>query len=155
MYDTISPEAAWQAMSAGDAIYVDVRTTGEFNNGHPRGAYHVPLMETDSGTGAPGFNTGFVEQVKALASNLGQPKQETPPLLIIGCQMGGRSRQACELLSMQGLERLADCSAGWGGQRDGYGRPMVAGWRALELPTASETSEGHSWADVKALSPAD
>jgi rhodanese-related sulfurtransferase len=155
MFERISPEAAWDAMGAGDAIYVDVRTSSEFNNGHPEGAYHVPLMEHDPSTGAPGFNPGFVEQMRVLAASVAQSRPEAPPKLVIGCQMGGRSRQACELLTMQGLANLADCSAGWGGQRDGYGRSMVAGWSTLDLPSASVALDGRSWPDIKALSNAD
>ena len=151
MYDKISPEAAWDAMGTGAAIYIDVRTSGEFASGHPEGAYHVPLMDTDPQTGAPGFNQGFVAEIQALVANLEESKPESPPLIVIGCQMGGRSRQACELLATQGVAHLADCSAGWGGQRDGYGRPMVAGWSTLGLPSSSAPADGHSWVDIKAL----
>ncbi len=152
MFETITPQAAWQAMGAGDAIYIDVRTTAEFAAGHPEGAYHVPLMDADPRTGAPSFNSGFVQSVQALADTLGQKREQGQPMLVVGCKVGGRSRQACELLAMNGIDGLADCAAGWSGQRDGYGRPILPGWSLLGLPSAASAQEGRSWPEIQAIS---
>ncbi len=151
MYATISPEEAWQAMSARTAVFLDVRTTSEFAGGHPQGAYHVPLMDADPQTHVAGYNEGFVEQVRTLQQHLAASAEGAPPLLVIGCQVGGRSRQACQLLSAEGIEGLADCAAGWIGQRNGMGQLSRPGWLALGLPAATDAEAGRSWPDVRAL----
>ena len=155
MYNNISPDAAWQAMTAQEAVFIDVRTTSEYVGGHPQGAFHVPLMDADPETHITGFNGGFVEEIRALQRHLGERVQGAAPLLIIGCQVGGRSRQACQLLAAEGIVGLADCGAGWIGQRDGMGRMAKPGWLAMDLPTATQAEPGRSWPDVRALAGAD
>ena len=155
MFDVISPEDACQAMGAGQTVYIDVRTTAEFVSGHPAGAYHVPLMDADPVTGVPGFNAAFTDQIGSLQRHLmaagDAAARGTTPLLILGCQVGARSNQACQLLAMAGVAPLADCAAGWSGQRDGIGRVIASGWQALELPTATAAEPGRSWPEIRAL----
>ena len=90
-----TPAAAHERLSAAnDAIYLDVRTEAEFERGHPSGAVNVPVIFLDPAGGPARPNDAFVEQVKELA----RPDQE----ILVGCQSGGRSQRACEILAQAG-----------------------------------------------------
>jgi rhodanese-related sulfurtransferase len=78
------------ALLAEGAVYLDVRTTAEFNQGHPMGALNVPLFEPDEDTGAMEPNPDFVRVVQANV-----PREAT---LLVGCQAGGRSLRAASVL---------------------------------------------------------
>jgi rhodanese-related sulfurtransferase len=66
---------------------VDVRTVGEFSGGHVAGSLNIPLQEV----------MARLEELK----NLAQP-------LVLCCASGGRSGQATQYLSQQGI----DCQNG-------------------------------------------
>jgi len=106
--------------------YVDVRTEQEFEGGHPAGAVNIPLNSPD-----------FLAVMKV----------NFPPdaRLVVGCQLGGRSARACQVLEAHGYQQLADQTAGWGGQRDGSGRVVLAGWADSKLPVGG----GKRFADVR------
>ena len=95
--------------------YVDVRTEGEFETGHPAGSINIPLNSPD-----------FLAVMKA--------HFKPDARLVVGCQLGGRSARACALLENNGYQQLADQTGGWGGQRDGLGRVVVPGWLDSQLP---------------------
>ena len=100
--------------------YVDVRTEQEFDGGHPQGAVNVPINSPD-----------FLAVMKA--------RFPTDSKLVVGCQLGGRSARACAALEAHGYTQLVDQTAGWGGQRDAFGRVVLAGWQELKLPTGGGT----------------
>ncbi len=114
------PEA--QALLAADpaAVYLDVRTAGEYDAGHPAGARNVAVMQLDPASGRPAPNADFVAIVG----------RHLPPStrLVVGCQAGGRSQRACELLAAAGWTDLANVQGGFGGA------PGVPGWRDAGLP---------------------
>jgi rhodanese-related sulfurtransferase len=62
--------------------------------------------------------------------------------LIVGCQAGGRSQHACELLAEAGWKDVTNVRGGFGGARDHSGRVVVAGWRDAGLPveTGADTT---------------
>lgn len=62
---------------------IDVRTTQEFRGGHVNGAVNIPLQEIANKT----------NELKSLK----QP-------LVLCCASGGRSAQATQFLSQQGIE---------------------------------------------------
>ena len=127
-----TPTAAHEQLSASkDALYLDVRTEVEFERGHPAGAVNVPVVFLDPSGGPARPNDAFVEQVKAIA-----PAGKE---LIVGCQAGGRSQRACEILERAGYTDLTNVQGGFGGARDRAGN-IIKGWRDAGLPV--ETGRG-------------
>jgi rhodanese-related sulfurtransferase len=125
-----TPPEAFEILNANpDAVYLDVRTTPEFEAGHPAGARHVPVVFFAPGTGQPRPNPDFVATVSALV----------PPAtkLLVGCQAGGRSQRACELLRDAGYSDVTNVRGGFGGARDQTGRIVIPGWRDAGLPVES------------------
>jgi rhodanese-related sulfurtransferase len=109
-----------------DAVYLDVRTVEEFAAGHPAGAHNVPVLVLDPASREPRENADFVAVVE----------RELPRTtkLVIGCQAGGRSQRACELLAQAGWTDVTNVQGGFGGARDRMGRVVVPGWRDAGLP---------------------
>jgi len=91
----ITVQQAHQQQVAG-ATYLDVRSIPEFQQGHPQGAFNVPLLHLDPETGQMRPNPEFLAVVKA-----NFPRQAP---MVVGCKMGGRSQQACEILASAGFE---------------------------------------------------
>ena len=123
----ITVQQAHQQQASG-ATYLDVRSIPEFEQGHPAGAFNIPLLHADPQTRQMRPNPEFLAVVKANFS------QDTP--MVIGCQMGGRSQQACEILSSASYEDVTNVLGGWGGA------PQMghAGWVQAGLPV--ETTAG-------------
>ena len=115
-----------------DAIYLDVRTEGEFAQGHATGAINVPVVFI-KGPGNMQLNDDFTTVVEKVL-----PKNAK---LIVGCQAGGRSQRACEILEEAGYTDLTNVVGGFGGQRDQSGAVIVKGWRDEGLPVSSETGD--------------
>jgi rhodanese-related sulfurtransferase len=128
----ITVQQAHQQQAAG-ATYLDVRSIPEFQQGHPAGAFNVPLLHLDSQTGQMRPNPEFVAVVKA---NFPQHAA-----MVVGCKMGGRSQQACELLSSAGFEDLANVLGGWGGA------PQMghSGWVQSGLPVETAADEAREY----------
>lgn len=95
-----------------EATYVDVRSTQEFQEGHPVKAIHIPLLDFQNGQMSP--NPHFTQDFEAKF-----PKNKK---LIIGCQAGGRSQRACELLQSLGYQDVSNVSGGYGAWEH-YGLP--------------------------------
>ena len=117
----LTVQQAHQQQAAG-ASYLDVRSVPEFQQGHPEGAFNIPLLHLDPQTRQMKPNPEFVSVVKANFA------PETK--LVIGCQMGGRSQQACEVLANAGFQDVANVLGGYGGA------PQMghAGWVRAGLP---------------------
>jgi rhodanese-related sulfurtransferase len=124
---TTPPEAHALLAAHPDAVYLDVRSETEFEAGHPAGALNVPLVRFDA-AGRPAPNPTFVADVERLLARTTK--------LVVGCQVGGRSQRACELLSAAGWTDLANVQGGFGGGRDAAGG-IVSGWRDAGLPVES------------------
>jgi len=122
-----------------DAVYLDVRTEEEFEAGHPAGARNVPVLFFRPGS-SPQANADFVAVVER---NL--PRNTK---LIVGCQAGGRSRHACELLMEAGFTDVINVRGGFGGARDRSGAVIEAGWRDAGLPVESGAPAGARYADL-------
>src|SRR5262249_54974088 len=139
--ETITPDVAHQRMtSAKPHRYLDVRSVEEFTQGHPEGAINIPIAFLRGGSMAP--NPDFVKVVQATL-----PKEQP---LVVGCQAGGRSAKACEMLSAAGYTTLANVDGGFGGRRDFIGRVVQKGWRELGLPESSDNSPGVSYESLSA-----
>lgn len=98
-YETISVEAARERQQAG-ALLFDVRETGEFKGGHAASARSLPLS---------GMQSRFAREL---------PKERE---ILIICQSGARSAQACNFLAAQGYN-VVNVSGG------------TAAWRRAGLP---------------------
>jgi rhodanese-related sulfurtransferase len=133
----VSPKEAKALLDQG-WTYLDVRSEPEFEAGHPAGSLNVPLLHAGPGgmTPNPEF-LGVVE--KAL------PKDSK---IVVGCQSGGRSLRAAQLLESAGFKDLVDQRAGFGGARDQFGRIVEAGWSAESLPVETGKPAGRAYSDL-------
>jgi rhodanese-related sulfurtransferase len=122
-----TPPEAYETLTKNpDAVYLDVRTEAEFEAGHPANARNIPVIFMDAATREPRANPEFVAAVERLL-----PRTTT---LLVGCQAGGRSQHACELLAAAGWRDVTNVRGGFGGARDQTGRVVVPGWRDAGLP---------------------
>ena len=104
----VPPEAYETLEKNPDALYLDVRTEGEFAAGHPAGAINIPVMVA-KGPGQMQLNLDFVEVAEKVI-----PRGMK---LVVGCMAGGRSQRACEMLEEAGYTDLTNVVGGFGGQR--------------------------------------
>jgi phage shock protein E len=109
-----------------NAVYIDVRTPEEFANGHVPGAANIPVMIPDPATRRMTPNPNFVDSVQA---NYAKDKK-----IICGCQMGGRSQYAADLLVQVGYSDVSNMQGGFGGAKDPMGRIIAPGWVQSNLP---------------------
>lgn len=138
----ISVQDAHDQASQG-ATLIDVRSTREFNAGHPAGAVNVPLMEPDEDTGQMTPNPDFVRVIQA------NFPADRP--LILSCQSGGRSLRAGRMLESFGYGDVANVLGGFMGKRDPVdGRTVDPGWQESGLPTATTPPTGGSYAELAA-----
>ena len=128
----ISPDEAAAKMDEG-YVYLDVRSVPEFETGHPKGAYNIPLMQAGKSGMSP--NSKFMEEVcKAF------PRDAK---IVVGCASGGRSVGACGLMEMSGYKDLLEQRAGF----EGNGREP--GWRHTTLPQSTTPEPGRAYTDLK------
>jgi E3 ubiquitin-protein ligase RNF13 len=122
----VDAKTAHELQSNDDHTYVDVRSIPEFENGHPAGARNVPLLNLDRQTGQMRPNPEFLAVMQA----------NYPPesKLLIGCQMGGRSAQAGQVLVTAGYQNIANVLGGFGGAQDRMTGEVVEGWVDAGLP---------------------
>ena len=127
------PPQAHEILQANpDAIYLDVRTEGEFAQGHPTGAINIPVVFI-KGPGQMAPNDDFLAVAEQVL-----PKDKK---LVVGCMAGGRSQRACEILEEAGYRDLTNVRGGFGGARDQSGAVVVTGWRDAGLPVSSEVGD--------------
>lgn len=114
------------------AIYLDVRTEGEFAQGHPQSAINIPVVFIKG----PG-NMQPNEEFNGVAEKV-LPKNTK---LVVGCQAGVRSQRACEILEQAGYADLTNVVGGFGGQRDASGAVVTKGWRDEGLPVSNDVGD--------------
>lgn len=136
----ISPEEARTLMDEQGYAYLDVRSVPEFEAGHPRGAYNIPLAHLGPGGGGMAPNFDFLTVVQKTF-----PKDSK---LVVGCKSGGRSLQAAMILLSSGYADLIDQRCGFTGGLDASGRPE-RGWGPRGLPSATEAEAGRSYEELK------
>jgi rhodanese-related sulfurtransferase len=130
----VSPLDAKALMDDEGYAYVDVRSVPEFEAGHPEGAYNIPVAH--AGPGGMAANRDFVSVVEA---SFGKDAK-----LVLGCQSGGRSFQAAQILQAAGFPNVVDQRAGFGGTG------AEPGWRVQGLPTAQTASAGRNYSALEA-----
>ena len=134
----VDVKTARTLQSAGGHTYIDVRSIPEFEKGHPEGARNVPLLDLDLQTGQMRPNPEFLSVMRS----------NYPPetKLLIGCQMGGRSAQAGQVLVAAGYQDVANVLGGFGGMRDrATGQVVNVGWVDAGLPVEHETPPGNEY----------
>ena len=133
----VTPKEAADLLGQGYR-YVDVRSIPEFEAGHPEGAFNVPLMHSQGGrmVANPDFQRVMTENFAPSDA------------LLIGCKMGGRSMQAASLLEAAGFTSIVDVRGGYSGERDPYGRVVVAGWADSQLPVSTQAATGHTYSEL-------
>jgi len=100
-YENISLEHGyqrWSQQQAGDtsSVFLDVRTLGEYQNGHVPHALHIP--------------------VQVLASRLNEvPKDKK---IYVYCESGVRSTKASKILAKAGFTRIENMRASMRGWRN-------------------------------------
>lgn len=135
----LSPRQCHELVEHESFVHLDVRTVPEFEQGHPLGAYNVPLEEpTESGAAD---NPLFIPVVMKVFERA-QP-------IVVGCRSGKRSRRAAELLSLAGY-RVVEQRAGYQGSRDPFGRVIERGWLQEGLPTKEQAEPGRDYASLRA-----
>ncbi len=130
MQKRVSPEQAHQLVTNEGYVLIDVRTVVEFEAGHPKGAFNVPVVFIEAAGRVP--NPSFVEVVEKHFAKDAK--------IVLACQAGRRSLDAAALLEARGYTDLIDQRAGWGGLKDAFGGTSEKGWEAAGLPT--ETGDG-------------
>ena len=122
--------------------YVDVRSVPEYERGHPEGAHNVPLLHFDTRTGQMKPNPEFLAVMQA--------NYAPDAKLLIGCQMGGRSANAAQVLAMSGYEGTVNVKGGFGGRRDPASMRVIdTGWADAGLPVASGSPEGAGYVALR------
>jgi rhodanese-related sulfurtransferase len=135
----VTPPQANEAMQTNiQIIYLDVRTVPEFTNGHPQRGLNIPAFFFQA-PGQPIPNPDFLKVVEA---NI--PKDAT---VIVGCQAGGRSQRAAEMMAQAGYTNVSNMQGGFGGGQDQTGR-AVAGWRDSGLPVSTDNGETVSYSSL-------
>jgi rhodanese-related sulfurtransferase len=124
---TIGTEEAKNILdSDNNAVYIDVRTEQEFMDGHVPRSVNIPVVWPDPSTRQMAPNPDFIKRVSA---RFGKDKR-----IIVGCQAGGRSQFAAELLVQEGFQDVSNMQGGFGGARDAMGRVIAPGWAQLGFP---------------------
>jgi len=139
-FETTRPEEAQQRLASGDWMFLDVRSTPEFEAGHVPGAFNVPLLHLTAGGMEP--NDEFLAIVRR--------HFEPTSRLVVGCRVGGRSARACELLAAAGFAHLANLGGGFAGRYDAAGRMVEPGWIDHGLPVAHTPQPGRSYVELRA-----
>lgn len=127
----LTPPQAKELMDQ-EAVYVDVRSVPEFTSGHPAGAINIPLLHMQGGGMSPN-----AEFAKVIEKTLPKDKK-----LLIGCQAGGRSMRACQLMETMGFSDLYNVMGGFGGGQNLSTGAPVKGWKDQGLPVSTDNGEG-------------
>lgn len=138
----ITPQQAKSRMDANEnAVYLDVRTVGEFDQGRPPGALNVPIFMIDPGTGERIMNDQFVEEIEKVL-----PKDRE---IIVGCRSGGRSARATALLMQAGFTNVTNMAGGFVGGHGPEESRQQPGWSSLSYPVEQGDAGPRSYEALK------
>ena len=138
-----APEDVAAALESDpQAVYLDVRTEGEFVQGHVPGALNIPVAELVPVTGMMAPNPDFVSVVRASIS--------LDATVYCGCASGPRSRQAVTLLRQTGYTNVSNVTSGFSGVVDPLGRVLEPGWAARGLPVEAGDGGPFGYAALRA-----
>lgn len=119
-----TPDEAWQLVSQGEAVLVDVRTAEERKFvGHVPGSQHVAWMTGISLVRNPRF-------VKELEGKVAKDE-----VVLLLCRSGKRSAAAAEAAAKAGFKNVFNVLEGFEGDQDqDRHRGSFNGWRFAGLP---------------------
>jgi rhodanese-related sulfurtransferase len=138
----INPQQASEILQNDlEAVYIDVRTEPEFQNGHPAKAVNIPVVFPDPARGQMVPNPDFLRVVEG--------KFAKEKKIIVGCQAGGRSQYAAELLTQAGFKDVSNMQGGFGGAREPMGRIVAPGWVQMNLPVETHVDDTNSYMAMK------
>lgn len=104
--ELISPkEAHARASGSSRWMLIDVRSEGEFEQGHPSGSINVPVMNASAAGMTP--NPSFLDDILSAVGGSKDVK------ILISCQSGKRSKMACAKLAEDGFSVLGDVDGGY------------------------------------------
>jgi rhodanese-related sulfurtransferase len=129
----VSPEEARDLIDKEGYTYLDVRSVPEFEAGHPKGAFNIPLMHAAPAGMSP--NPDFMAVV--------QKAFPADAKLVLGCKGGVRSLRAAEMLQAAGFTSIVDQRAGF------EGSAAEPGWRPRGLPTAANAEPGRAYESLQ------
>jgi rhodanese-related sulfurtransferase len=129
----VSPEQALELMRDEGYSYLDVRSVPEFAQGHPAGAYNVPLVHMGPAGNQP--NPRFVAVV--------EKRFPRDAKLVVGCRTSARAVHAAQMLEQAGFTNVLLQGSGFVGPS-----PMEPGWAPLGLPTSQRAEAGRSWDEL-------
>ncbi len=121
------PPAEVAILLARGYKYLDVRSIPEFQQGHPQGAYNVPIAHMMPG-GRMAPNSDF-EAVVAKHFAKDAP-------VVVGCASGNRSLRAAEMMQALGWTDVVDNSGG------------MNGWKSAGLPVET-AAPGRAYDELK------
>src|SRR5215470_9114684 len=122
----VTPQEAFAELENNpDAVYLDVRSIPEFQQGHPVRAINIPILHFYPGMGMMP-NDDFANVVQA---NLTKNTK-----IMVGCKSGPRSARAAEVLTDLGYSDVSNVKGGFIGVMDPMGRILESGWSLLNLP---------------------
>jgi len=101
-FKLISPAFAVSLINSEEAVVIDARNKNEFDSGHLSGAILIPLPD-----------------IKAYPEKLEKYDGKS---LVIYCQSGARSNEACQHLSKQGFDKVFNLDGG------------IVAWQEANLP---------------------
>ncbi|XWS25964.1 hypothetical protein CRYUN_Cryun27aG0112700 [Craigia yunnanensis] len=103
---SVSVRVAYELFQAGRR-YLDIRTSDEFNAGHPPAAINIPYhyILKNGGEVMSLKNSNFLEEV---SSEFGKEKK-----IIVGCKSGRRSLMAATDLLAAGFTHVTDVAGGY------------------------------------------
>lgn len=127
---TLTAEGAHAAQLEG-ATYIDVRSSEEFAAGRPAGAINVPLLDNDEDTGQLMPNPDFVRVMRA--------NFPADARLLVGCQSGGRSGRAAQMLEAFGFTHVTSVLGGY------------EGWGPSGLPIDTTSPPARAYEDLLAV----
>ena len=137
----VGPEQAKEILdSDGNAVYIDVRTEQEFINGHVPQSVNIPVVWPDPATRRMKPNPDFV---KVVSKHFQKNRR-----IIVGCQVGGRSQLAADILGQEGFEDVSNMQGGYGGARDSTGQLVTPGWTQLGFPVENEINDRNSYSGL-------
>jgi rhodanese-related sulfurtransferase len=128
MVKNVTPTEAKRMIDDEGYEYLDVRSVEEYEEGHPAGAYNVPLL-----------HAGMVANPEFAA--VVERSFPTSAKLVVGCKSGGRSSRAAELLASRGYEHVVNVDGGFHGRYTPFGSLAQAGWVDEGLPAETESRD--------------
>ncbi|WP_006787441.1 rhodanese-like domain-containing protein [Thiorhodospira sibirica] len=105
-YQNLSPQDAVRSMNQEDAVLLDVRETAELQSGRIANARHIPM-------------SAFKQRIHELEKHKNK-------LVIVYCQSGARSTQACGMLTKAEFAKVANLRGG------------ITAWQAASLPVSKK-----------------